>query len=333
VEARPVPASISLVKSPLTDCLGEWRERLRTHPDQHFAGYILSGLESGFRVGFDYHHELLPAKHNMPSALEHSEVVERYLGEERAAGRILGPLDKNRTPRLQVNRFGVIPKGRASGKWRLITDLSFPDGGSMNDGISPPLCTLTYTSVDRVARAAHQLGPGALLAKADIKSAYRLVPVHPEDRLLLGMQWKGEYFVDAMLPFGLRSAPKVFTAVADALEWCVRRRGVIGIDHYLDDFIIVAPPGSSRCQSYMSIFEEECAALGVTLAPEKKEGPATRLVFLGIEVDTVAGTLSLPGDKLAQLRQEIDNWLHRRACQRRELESLVGVLQNAAKVI
>ena len=307
--ARPVPASISLVKSPFTDCLREWHEHLRTHPDQQFAGYILSGLESGFRVGFNYHHELLPAKHNMPSALEHSEAVECYLGEERAAGRILGPLDKNRSSRLQVNRFRVISKGCASGKWRLITDLSFPDGGSVNDGISSPLCTLTYTSVDRVARAAHQLGPGALLAKADIKSAYRLVPVHPEDWLLLGMQWKGEYIVDVILPFGLRSAPKVFTAVADALEWCVRQRGVIGIDHYLDEFIIVALPGSSRCQSYMSIFEE-CTALGVTLAPEKKEGPATRLVFLGIEVDIVAGTLSLPGDKLAQLRQEIDNWLH-----------------------
>ena len=153
VAARPVPTSISLVKSPLTDCLGEWRERLRTHPDQQFAGYILSGLESGFRVGFNYHHELLPAKHNMPSALEHSEVVEHYLGEERAAGRILGLLDKNRSPRLQVNRFGVIPKGRASGKWRLIRDLSFPDGGSVNDGISPLLCTLTYTSVERTSSA------------------------------------------------------------------------------------------------------------------------------------------------------------------------------------
>jgi len=65
------------------------------------------------------------------------------------------------------------------------------------------------------------------------------VPVHPDNRPLLGVMWKGVYYFDAMLPFGLRSAPKIFTAVADALEWCVHRRGVRGIDHYLDNFIIV----------------------------------------------------------------------------------------------
>ena len=76
-----------------------------------------------------------------------------------------------------------------------------------------------------MARAAHRLGPGALLAKAGIKAAYRLVPVHPVD-CLLGMQWGGvEHCVDAILPFGLRSAPIIFIA---ALEWCARQKGVVG---------------------------------------------------------------------------------------------------------
>ena len=162
---------------------------------------------------------------------------------------------------------------------------------------------------------------------------YRLVPVHPEDRLLLGVEWKGDYYVDCMLPFGLRSAPKIFTAVADALEWCIRRRGVVGVDHYLDDFVIVAPPGSSVCQAYLALLEEECKALGITLAPDKKEGPATCLTFLGIEINTVSGTLSLPENKLLRMRQEIDSWLRWKTCRRRELESLVGVLQHAATVI
>lgn len=52
------------------------------------------------------------------------------------------------------------------------------------------------------------LGAGALLAKIDIKSAYRLVPVHPDDRMFLGMLWEGGLYVNGMLPFGLRSAPK-----------------------------------------------------------------------------------------------------------------------------
>ena len=136
-----------------------------------------------------------------------------------------------------------------------------------------------------------------------------------------------------MLPFSLRSAPKVFTAVADALEWCIRQAGVQGIDHYLDDFIIVAPPASCACQSNLNKLEEECEALGFTLAPEKQEGPTTHLVFLGIDIDTVAGRLSLPADKLLRLRTEVDSWLGRKVCRRRDLESLVGVLQHAAKVV
>ena len=64
-----------------------------------------------------------------------------------------------------------------------------------------------------------ELERGARIAKMDIKSAYCLVPVHPQDRFLLGMRWNKRIFVDNMLPFGLRSAPKIFTAVADSLEW------------------------------------------------------------------------------------------------------------------
>jgi len=140
------------------------------------------------------------------------------LGNEMAEGRILVPINPESVPGLHTSCFGVIPKGHSSGKWRLITNLSYPERASINDEISPTLCSLSYTSVDKLAKAAQRLSPGALLAKVDIKLAYCLVPVHPDDRPLLGVMWKGVYYIDAMLPFGLRLAPKIFTAVADALE-------------------------------------------------------------------------------------------------------------------
>ena len=84
------------------------------------------------------------------------------------------------------------------------TDLSYPPGKIVNDGIDPELCSLRYTTVDDVAMAAARLGQGTLMAKVDIEAAYRLVPVHPHDRPLLGMEWKGQVFADPMLPFGLR---------------------------------------------------------------------------------------------------------------------------------
>ena len=75
------------------------------------------------------------------------------------------------------------------------------------------------------------MGRGTLMAKMDIKEAYRMVPVHPEDRLLLGMKWKGQTYVDKTLPFGLRSAPSIFTAVADGIEWAMRRGEVECVFH------------------------------------------------------------------------------------------------------
>ena len=50
------------------------------------------------------------------------------------------------------------------------------------------------------------------------------------------MQWDGNIYVDGMFPFGLRSAPKIFNALADAIEWCARQKGILHIFHYLDDF-------------------------------------------------------------------------------------------------
>jgi hypothetical protein len=108
------------------------------------------------------------------------------------------------------------------------------------------------------------------------------------DRCLLGVPWDGLLFVDSHLPFGLRSAPKIFTAVEDAIEWCVRQRGIEFIEHYLDDYIVFGPPDSLTCSSNLTTLLEECKVLGAPMAEEKTEGPVTVLTFLGIKIDTMA---------------------------------------------
>ena len=102
-------------------------------------------------------------------------------------------------------------------------------------------------------------GVGALLlAKLDIESAYRIAPIHPDDRSVLGMKWKDEIYIDTCLPFGLRSAPKIFTALADALGWIFTQHGVRDVIHYLDDFLIVGDPGSSECSVALNVALELC---------------------------------------------------------------------------
>ena len=63
-----------------------------------------------------------------------------------------------------------------------------------------------------------QLGRGSLTAKIDVHNAYRIAPVHTEDRQLLGMKWQGAFYVDMVQPFGVRSASYMFTFIADLVE-------------------------------------------------------------------------------------------------------------------
>lgn len=322
---------LSTIASPLN--LAGWRRRLRRHPDQDFAGFILDGLENGFRIGVNEARQVESAKRNMPSAMAQKKVISEFVMSEVGKGNILGPFSKSTGPRVQINRLGVIPKKHQVGKWRIITDLSFPEGRSVNDAIEPALCSLTYVSVEKVATAAMLKGKGALIAKIDIKSAYRLIPVCMEDRKWLGMEVDGQLYVDGMLPFGLRSAPKLFNAVADALEWCIAMEGVDCIYHYLDDFAVVGGPDSDACAQYLHTLIKTCNDLGVPLAPEKQEGPTTVITFLGIVIDTIKGELRLPKDKLDRLITSVSEWGRRRTCTRKELESLIGVIQHACKVI
>ena len=158
-----------------------------------------------------------------------------------------------------------------------------------------------------------------------------MVPVHQEDWLLLGMQWRGASYIDTSLPFGLRSALKIFTAVADALQWVMAHQGLRCFLHYLDDSLFVEPPNSTGAaiQRALTIWE----ALGVPSIPNKAESPSTSIVFLGIELDTISLTARLPADKLARLWLLVQEWGDKKTCSKCELQSLIGVLQHAASVV
>lgn len=172
-----------------------------------------------------------------------------------------------------------------------------------------------------------------MLAKMDLKNAYRVVPVHADDHPLLAIRWGGETYIDTALPFGLRSAPKIFSALADALAWILKDRGVAWQLHYLDDFLFAGPPRSNACAEALRLALETFQKLGVPIASHKTEGPTTRLTFLGIQLDTVEMSLSLASDKLARLRALILLWRNHQAATKRELQSLVGHLSRAVFVV
>lgn len=105
------------------------------------------------------------------------------------------------------------------------------------------------------------------------------------------MEWKGSIYIDTCLPFGLRSAPKLFNVLADLLEWILINQGVTSLLHYLDDYLTIGPPNSDVCQLNLSLLVE---VLGIPLALEKVTGPSTALEFLGILLDTERMEARLP---------------------------------------
>ena len=246
---------------------------------------------------------------------------------------MLGPLPTCSIPNIQINRIGVIPKKSSPGKWRLITDLSFPPGRSVNDGISKEHTSLSYIKVDQIANKVVQLGKGTQLSKMDIEEAYRLVPIHPDDKHLLGIKWDNHMYVDITLPFGLRSAPIIFTALTDALQWILERRGVSHVAHYLDDYVTLGAPESGECLANHQTIFQVCQELGIPLAPHKTVGPTTCLIFLGIEIDTTRMELRLPHEKLSRLLELLQEWQFKKACTRESLESLLGHLNHACQVV
>jgi hypothetical protein len=143
----------------------------------------------------------------------------------------------------------VVPK--RDGGWRIIYDLSSPSGTSVNDFIDPNTFSLTYCTIDDAAKMVLTAGKNCLMGKIDLKHAFRNVPVRPTDWELLGILWKGKYYVDTCLPFGLRSAPFLFNRVSEAIEWSLKHNHGVDVIHYLDDFFTVGNSGTTICEQNM----------------------------------------------------------------------------------
>ena len=327
-----VPPEASAISTPLN--VDNWRKMLADHPNRALVEFFIAGITEGFRIGFkEQSQPLKSAKRNLSCALQHPDTVQKYLTDEITLGRVAGPFATSSIPQAQVSRFGVIPKNHQPTKWRLIVDLSHPINGSVNGGIPKALCSLKYITIDSAIEHIKQIGQGALLAKIDIKSAFRLLPVHPADRHLLAMRWDRCIFIDTCLPFGLRSAPKLFNVLADLLSWILEQQQAKPVLHYLDDFLIMGPPQSPICSRNLLVIKDVCSMLGIPLALEKVEGPSDSLTFLGITLDTQTMQARLPDDKLLRIRHQTSAWLSKKKATKREILSLVGLLQHATKVV
>ena len=193
---------------------------------------------------------------------------------------------------------------------------------------------MSYTSFDAAVHWVRHYGRGSLMAKSDIEAAFRLLPVHPDSFRLLGCHWEGQFYVDKCLPMGCSISCALFEMFSSFLEWVVRDvSGVGSIIHYLDDFLCVGPAASRIAAILLATLEHMAERFGVPLSPEKTEGPSAEMTFLGITLDSMAMECRLPEDKLEAMKAEIRGMLGVRKVKLRALQSLLGKLNFACRIL
>ena len=304
---------------------------LSSHPDRNFVNCLLNSLRFGTHIGYTGPH-LSRVSRNLISASQHPEVVSHNIDKEVKLGRVAGPFSSPPLPLLQCHPIGVVPKKHTS-EWRTIYHLSYPEGASINEFIPKDPYSLQYVRVDDAISILKSLGPGSFMAKTDLKSAFRLIPIHPDDWHLLGIYWKAQYFVDLYLPFGLRSAPYIFNQLSDALEWVLRHNySLSNTLHILDDFFI-AERSRLECLTSFSTLLRVFMSLRAPVVASKTLGPSQVLEFMGITLDSTLMEARLPEDKLTRLRTLLASFKGRRSVRLVDLQSLIGTLQFACKVV
>ena len=135
---------------------------LSCHLDKTKVNFVLQSIKEGLRLGCDKPVTLKSARKNKLLAYQHSGVIDVYLANEVRRGHVVGPFDSPPMQNLHISSFGVITKKGQPVKWRLIVDLSSPQGHSVNDGIDPDSWHLQYIKRDDIIKVVSKFGPGAL---------------------------------------------------------------------------------------------------------------------------------------------------------------------------
>ena len=304
---------------------------LQLHPNIDEVNYILQGLKYGFDIGFSG-----PSTNTLPKNCRSASVLSTQLGEavkkEVERNHTAGPFRTPPFPITHCSPIGAVEKD--DGSARIVMDLSRPQGNSINEWISKDEFSVLYSKFDDAVKMVVDMGPGCFMSKLDVKHAFRLIPVHSSQWHLLCYQFQGFYYVDLVLPFGLRSSPAIFCRFADLVKWVIiNYYGIPMVINYSDDFFKVS------CQDY-DIAKDElrriCQAfkeLGIPLALEKIFGPLHRIIYLGIIIDSIAMTMEVTEERYLAIMASFPKWLKRNKCTKTKLESLIGLLSFVAKVV
>ena len=299
----------------------QWKHYLVDYWDEQ----LLEFLQFGFPLGFNRQCTLKSDSNNHKSAVEYPKDIETYLTEEREFGSIVGPFLEHPIKNAHFSPFMTRFKPNSSNR-RVIIDLSWPKGFSLNDGVEKngymgSEFKLTFPTLDDLPQCLVKLGKGAHIYKVDVSRAFRHLKVDSYDYDLLGL---------TCLPFRTHHGSQFFQRTSDTVHYIMRQMNH-DVINYIDDFLGYGTPSVADASFHTLL--DVMSKLGLTISQKKLVCPTTKAICLGIEVDTVAGTVAIPSDKLAEVKDIILKWDHRSHCTKCELQSLLGTLLYVDKCV
>ena len=173
---------------------------------------------------------------------------------------------------------------------------------------------------------------GDFMTCIDLKDAYLSIHVHRSSQKYLCFQWINRCYAFQGLPFGLNTAPGVFTKLIKPIAAYLRKRG-IRIIVYLDDFLILGSSiEESKANTQLTL--DLLQWLGFTINWEKSVlVPTQSLTFLGLSIDSQTMLLSLPERKVLNIQNRCQSLICNPTPSAREVASLIGTLEAARPAI
>ena len=214
----------------------------------------------------------------------------------------------------------IIKPGR---KPRLVVDLS----RNLNDHL-----VYEYFSYTSVGQAVEKATPGCWFSKLDLSNCFLSFPLHPSAWPYFIFRFDGQLYQFTRMPFGLSSAPRICTELLAVPAFAMQQWGVDRSDRYLDDTLLTDSSEEAATRSLL-IAQHTLTCFGLVVNPDKTEGPAQQLAFLGIQLNSVARTLSCTPERVQEIVGLLDEAGGGRTLALSRLQTILGKLQFAAIVL
>ena len=306
-----------------------WETNLTNYWDKQ----LLKLIRYGFPLNFNDNVNLVSTETNHSSAKNFPNDIKSYLQEEKQFNAILGPFSEPPIADLHISPFLTREKTGSASR-RVIVDLSFPPGASVNAGVDPNSYLgseflLTLPSIDHITNQVLKLGRGSLIYKIDISRAFRHIKIDPSDYKYLGLSFNS-YFIDTCLPFGFRHGSANFQRLSDSIRYMMHCRGH-HVTNYIDD--IIGQAIRSQVDSSFNTLYDLLGKLGLDISEKKLVYPSTQASCLGVIINTENFTISVPDEKLAEIKLVCSQWACKKYCNKRDLQSLLGRLLYVTKCV